>query len=66
MIVPVSGRVYAIELCSGEQCRWRFLGADARGQRWWRDSESGREFNEASLMYVWTVVGEASPDEPAA
>ena len=66
MIVPIAGRIYEIELCSGEHCRWRFLGADARGQRWWRDSDSGREFNETSLMYAWTVLGEAPPDEPAA
>jgi hypothetical protein len=65
MTEPVVGRLYEIELCSGELCRWRFLGADARGQRWWRDSDSGREFSEASLMYAWTVVGEVSPLPPA-
>ena len=64
MIVPLAGREYEIELCSGEKCRWRFLGADARGLHWWRDRESGREFSESSLMYAWTVIGEASPDTP--
>lgn len=60
-LVPVAGRVYRIELCSGELRRWRCLGDDARGQPCWRDLESGMEFNEGSLMYAWRLVGEEPP-----
>ncbi|WP_332670417.1 hypothetical protein [Aromatoleum sp.] len=52
------GRVYIVELCSGEHRRWRFLGPDARGTVCWRDEETGRVFSEASVMYVWTIVAE--------
>lgn len=52
------GRVYIVELCSGEQRRWRFLGADAGGVVCWRDEETGRVFSEASVMYVWKIVAE--------
>jgi hypothetical protein len=55
---PQAGRLYLIELCSGEQRRWRCLGSDARGAFWWRDEESGLEFTEASLMYAWTILKE--------
>ena len=53
-----SQAIFRIELCSGEIRRWRYLGADARSQIWWRDLESGREFNESSLMYAWRVLDE--------
>lgn len=52
------GRIYVVELCSGELRRWRYLGTDRRELAWWRDEESGREFSEASLMYVWAIVAE--------
>lgn len=55
-IEPESGAVYQIELCSGEQRRWRCLGSDSRGVLWWRDLETGREFSDASLMYVWQIL----------
>lgn len=57
-----AGAVYLIELCSGEQCRWRFLGEDAAQRCWWRDLDSGREFDAAGLMYAWQVVA-ALPDD---
>lgn len=60
-LVPVAGRVYRIELCSGELRRWRCLGSDARGQVGWQDLESGMEFNEGSLMYAWRLIGEEVP-----
>ncbi len=53
--------LYRIELCSGEQRCWRYRGEDAQGNRWWRDEESDQEFNEASLMYAWQVLGPARP-----
>jgi len=56
MIAPETDAVYLIELCSGEQRRWRYLGPDARGAIWWRDLETGREFSESSLMYAWSIV----------
>lgn len=59
---PAANRTYLIELCSGEQRRWRCLGADARGQVWWRDVDSGQEFNEGSLMYAWQIVGPEDAD----
>jgi len=57
--------LYRIELCSGEQRCWRYRGEDAQGNRWWRDEESDQEFNEASLMYAWQVLGPAPDDLPA-
>ena len=48
--------IYEVELCSGERCRWQYLGADENGAIWWRDDASGREFNEGSLMYAWKIV----------
>ena len=62
-IVPEPGRVYLVELCSGEQRRWCYLGPDARSQAWWLDLESGREFTESSVMYAWWIVG--ADDAPA-
>jgi hypothetical protein len=49
--------VYRIRLCSGEERRWRFLGHDALSRTRWRDMDSGREFNETSLLYVWEIIG---------
>lgn len=57
---PEAGETYAIELCSGESRHWQYLGTDSREQIWWRDTESGLEFSEASLMYAWHIVGKAS------
>lgn len=48
--------IYEIELCSGEHRRWRYLGPDSLASSWWRDEETGSEFNEASLMYAWRIV----------
>jgi hypothetical protein len=56
MIEPLAGTTYLIELCRGEQHRWRYLGPDARAQIWWRDVESGREFTESSVIYAWQIV----------
>ncbi len=56
MTEPLAGGTYIIELCRGEQHRWRYLGPDARAQIWWRDVESGREFTESSVMYAWQIV----------
>lgn len=63
-ITPEPGAVYLIELCSGEQRHWRCLGPGLRGMVWWRDVETGREFNEASLLYVWQIL--RREDEPPA
>ena len=56
MIKPEVDITYLIELCSGEQRRWRFLGQDRQGVTWWRDLETSLEFNEGSLMYAWSIV----------
>ena len=62
VIKPIPDSIYLIELCSGEQRHWRYLGPDSRSTIWWRDEESGREFNETSLMYAWRIVAiDASP-----
>lgn len=53
------GCTYLIRLCSGELRRWRHEGSDARGVVWWRDMETGIDFSENSLMYVWEIVSEA-------
>lgn len=53
------GRVYRIELCSGELRCWRYLGSAGGEFAWWRDEETELEFSEASLLYAWQVVGEA-------
>lgn len=58
-----SQAIFRIELCSGEIRRWRYLGADAQAHLWWRDMESGQEFNESSLMYAWRILDEES-DRP--
>jgi hypothetical protein len=57
---PETGEIYDIELCSGESRRWQYLGPDGREQIWWRDTESGLEFSETSLMYAWHIAGKAS------
>jgi hypothetical protein len=54
--------VYVIELCSGERCRWRYLGPEpGEAEPRWHDLESGREFRESSLMYAWKVIAEEAP-----
>ena len=53
---PEIDAIYLIELCSGEQRRWRYLGQDRQGAAWWRDLETSLEFNEGSLMYAWSIV----------
>jgi hypothetical protein len=52
-----ANEIYLVQLCSGEQRRWQYLGQDFLTRSVWRDMETGREFNEASLMYVWEIVG---------
>ena len=52
----VESAIYLVQLCSGEQRRWQYLGQDSLSRIAWRDMETGREFNEASLMYVWEIV----------
>ena len=54
--------MYEIVLCSGERVRWQYLGPDSRSAVWWRDLETGSEFNEASRMYAWRVIGFASDE----
>lgn len=53
--------VYRIELCSGEQRQWKYLGQDSRRLVWWMDMESRQEFNESSLMYAWTIKERLQP-----
>jgi hypothetical protein len=56
MTGPELNRLYEIELCSGERRFWIYLGADEGAAVWWRDCDTGREFNESSLMYSWRIV----------
>lgn len=56
MIRPETNEIYEIELCSGERLRWQYLGSDSFTGIWWRNLETGREFNEANLMYSWSIV----------
>lgn len=50
------GAVYLVELCSGEQCHWQYLGSvGAENPRWW-DVETAREFGETSVLYAWKIV----------
>lgn len=56
MISPEQGVVYVVELCSGEKRRWRHCGVDGRGVGWWRDMETGVEFSDTSLLYVWQIL----------
>ena len=53
----VVNAVYVIELCSGELRYWQYLGADSRRLFWWLDTETKQEFNEASIMYAWSIKG---------
>lgn len=62
MISPQAFRTYEVELCSGERRHWTCLGPDARDNQWWRDVETGFEFSEAALMYVWTIIREHPED----
>ncbi|NTV71405.1 MAG: hypothetical protein HGA71_14820 [Azonexaceae bacterium] len=65
MKTPEPNVVYAIELCSGERRRWRYLAQSFDGEnRWWRDEESGIEFNEANLMYAWQVLHQDEDQRP--
>lgn len=50
------GAVYLVELCSGEQRRWQYLGSLAPENRRWWDLETAREFGEASLLYAWKII----------
>ncbi len=56
----VINTVYRIELCSGEQRQWQYLGLDSRRLVWWKDIETKEEFTESSLMYAWKIL-EAYP-----
>jgi hypothetical protein len=56
MIKPEIKAIYEIELCCGERLFWEYLGPDSHAGIWWRDVETGRVFNEVSLMYSWTIV----------
>ena len=49
--------VYAIELCGSEVRYWQYLGPDSRQLVWWLDTETKQEFNEASVMYAWSIKG---------
>ena len=48
--------VYHIELCSGEQVPLALPRGWERAGAWWRDEETGLEFNEGGLLYAWHVV----------
>lgn len=61
----ISNTIYRIALCSGELRRWRYLGPDTRSQVWWRDTETGLEFNESSLMYAWQIIPDEGDVPPA-
>jgi len=54
---PKTGRIYVIELCSGEFRRWRYLGPGEQFHVWWYDMETGLEFSETNVMYAWRIVG---------
>ncbi|MCG2578016.1 hypothetical protein LZ012_13560 [Dechloromonas sp. XY25] len=50
------GAVYLVELCSGEQRHWQYLGPfGPENQRWW-DIETEHEFGEASVLYAWKII----------
>lgn len=53
----VVNAVYAIELCCGEVRYWQYLGSDSRRLFWWLDTETKQEFNEAGIMYAWSIKG---------
>ncbi len=50
------GAVYLVELCSGEQCHWQYLGPFGPENRRWWDIETAREFSEGSLLYAWKII----------
>lgn len=56
----VVNAVYAIELSSGEVRYWQYLGSDSRRLFWWLDTATKQEFNEASIMYVWSIKEQQS------
>ncbi len=58
---PKPGGIYVIELCSGEFRRWHYLGPGGQSLAWWRDIETGLEFNENSVMYAWRIVRQEYP-----
>jgi hypothetical protein len=60
MIALETNAIYTIELCSGAVQQWKYLGQDSRGLVWWMDVETRQEFNEASLMYAWSVKEKAT------
>lgn len=60
MMILESLSIYRIKLCSGEIRRWQFLRMDGLSRSVWRDIDTGLEFNETSLLYVWEVVGKDS------
>ena len=64
MIELTTSSIYRIELCSGEERHWRYLGPDSRAVIWWIDLENGHEFNEASLMYAWKVIAKVTTPLP--
>ncbi|HLO64139.1 MAG TPA: hypothetical protein VK165_14370 [Azonexus sp.] len=50
------GALYLVELCSGEQRHWQYLGPfGLESQRWW-DIETEREFSEGSVLYAWKII----------
>ncbi len=53
---PLIGLTYRIQLCSGEQQRWRYLGIGEDGTPLWCDTDSDRVFSESSLMYAWQLI----------
>ena len=61
MITPELNAVYVVELCSGEQRRWCYRGVDRRGVGWWKDMETGVEFSDTSLLYVWQLLRKEAP-----
>ncbi|MBS1228360.1 MAG: domain S-box [Proteobacteria bacterium] len=61
MVEAEPDAIYEIELCNGERRRWRYCGAVSQSQIWWRDMETGREFNETSVMYAWTIIRKEEP-----
>jgi len=65
VVEPSRQTIYRIALCSGEVRRWSYLGPDARSEAWWRDMDTGLEFNESSLMYAWQIAGEDEVPPPA-
>lgn len=52
----IPGAAYLVELCSGEQRHWRYLGPLGAENPRWRDIETASEFGEASVLYAWKIV----------